>query len=233
MGVNPNFKEYKMSFENIKTTETNYYDLLNGSEMWFKHNNSFIKLYNGNAAMILFNRNDIPMEGGSSVTKFGAHAFIVSNDKKRNIVSKQSIEDSLKPETDLYSDTDIFSMMKFQVPYTEIPSTKTIAILLQNKADEADEAKKAKEAKEATEVETFKVQYKKFEVTIRVDKNGEVDGWFEHDIYGDEVGGSLTFERTENGIELTDFDGVMILPIEVGKVIAQMGYIIDLDLNCN
>lgn len=212
---------------------TPLYDLLNGSEMWFKHNNGFIKLYNGNAAMILSNKNDIPMEGDSSVTKFGAHAFIVSNDKKRNIVSKQSIEDSLKPETDLYSDTDIFSMMKFQKPYTEIPSTKTIAILLQNRADEADEAKKAKEAKEAKEVETFKVQYKKFEVTIRVDKNGEVDGWFEHDIYGDEVGGSLTFERTENGIELTDFDGVMILPIEVGQVIAKLGYVIDLEHFCS
>ena len=221
MGVNPNFKEYNMSNINSEGF-TPLYDLLNGSEMWFKHNNGFIKLYNGNAAMKLFNRNDIPMEG--------AHAFIVSNDKKRNIVSKQSIEDSLKPETDLYSDTDIFSMMKFQVPYTEIPSTKTIAILLQNRADEA---KKAKEAKEATEVETFKVQYKKFEVTIRVDKNGEVDGWFEHDIYGDEVGGSLTFERTENGIELTDFDGVMILPIEVGQVIAKLGYIIDLEHFCS
>ena len=209
---------------------TPLYDLLNGSEMWFKYNNGFIKLYNGNAAMILSNKNDIPMEGDSSVTKFGAHAFIVSNDKKRNIVSKPSIEDSLKPETDLYSDTDIFSMMKFQVPYTEIPSTKTIAILLQNRADEADEVK---EAKEATEVETFKVQYKKFEVTIRVDKNGEVDGWFEHDIYGDEVGGSLTFERTKNGIELTDFDGVMILPIEVGQVIAKLGYIIDLEHFCS
>lgn len=209
---------------------TPLYDLLNGSGMWFKYNNGFIKLYNGNAAMILYIKNDIPMEGGSSVTKFGAHTFIISNDEKLNIVSKQSIEDSLKLETDLYSDTDIFSMMKFQVPYTEIPRTKTIAILLQNRAEKAEEAKKAAEA---AEVETFKVQYKKFEVNIRVYKNGEVDGWFEHDIYGDEVGGSLIFERTENGIELTDFDGVMILPIEVGQVIAKLGYIIDLEHFCS
>lgn len=81
--------------------------------------------------------------------------------------------------------------------------------------------------------ETFKVQYKKFEVNIRVYEDGEVDGWFEHDIYGDEVGGSLTFERTENGIELTDFDGVMILPIEVGQVIAKLGYVIDLEHFCS
>ena len=229
MGVSPNFKEYNMSNNNGEGFIP-LYDLLNGSEMWFKYNNGFIKLYNGNAAMILYIKNDIPIEGDSSVTKFGAHAFIISNDEKLNIVSKQSIENSLKLETDLYSDTDIFSMMKFQVPYTEIPRTKTVEILLQNKAEEA---KKAAEAAEAAEVETFKVQYKKFEVNIRVYKNGEVDGWFEHDIYGDEVGGSLIFERTENGIELTDFDGVMILPIEVGQVIAKLGYIINLEHFCS
>lgn len=227
--MNSDIREIGESNENA---ETNKYDLVNDSNLWFKYKNNFLKLYNGKAALILSIINGIPMEGFSGTMVFGADAFIVNQDYNPNkkVISRISIEESLSMETELFSDTDIFSMIKFQKPYTEIPSTKTIAILLQNRADEA---KKAKEAKEATEVETFKVQYKKFEVTIRVDKNGEVDGWFEHDIYGDEVGGSLTFERTENGIELTDFDGVMILPIEVGQVIAKLGYVIDLEHFCS
>lgn len=214
-----------------QTLGINKYDLVNDSNLWFKYNNNFLKLYNGNAALILGTVNDIPMEGFSETMVFGADAFIVNQDYNPNkkVISRISIEESLSIETELFSDTDIFSMIKFQKPYTEIPRTMLLETLISHNLEEI----KTKKATINKECDTFKVQYGKYEVNIRVYEDGEVDGWFEHDYYGDEMGGSLTFEKTENGIELTDFDGVMVLPLEVGKVIAQMGYIIDLDLNCN
>lgn len=40
-------------------------------------------------------------------------------------------------------------------------------------------------------------------------------GYFEHNEYGDYVGGGLWFERDGDVLELVDYDGVVALPDEV------------------
>jgi hypothetical protein len=53
-------------------------------------------------------------------------------------------------------------------------------------------------------------------------------GYFEHEIYGDEAGGGLWFENKE----LIDFDGMMVLPIEVAECIKELGYKVDVEQYC-
>ena len=60
-----------------------------------------------------------------------------------------------------------------------------------------------------------RVKVGKFEVCI-----DGTTGWFEHYIYGEELGGGLWFE----GKELVDYDGVYSLPDEVIKAIEMLGY---------
>lgn len=46
-------------------------------------------------------------------------------------------------------------------------------------------------------------------------------GWFDHEEYGDECGGSLWFD---NNMNLTDYDGVIELPKEVIQAIRDLGF---------
>jgi hypothetical protein len=46
-------------------------------------------------------------------------------------------------------------------------------------------------------------------------------GFFEHTVYGDELGGGLWFDLAG---ELVDYDGVYELPKEVGKALLNAGY---------
>jgi hypothetical protein len=51
-------------------------------------------------------------------------------------------------------------------------------------------------------------------------------GCFEHSIYGEDEGGTLTFE---NGV-LVDFDGVSALPDCVAEFLRSKGYTVDQDM---
>jgi hypothetical protein len=64
-----------------------------------------------------------------------------------------------------------------------------------------------------------------FEVVIDIERNY---GYFEHKIYGDELGGGLWFKNRE----LVDFDGTMVLPIEVAISIRELGFICDIEQFC-
>jgi hypothetical protein len=54
-------------------------------------------------------------------------------------------------------------------------------------------------------------------------------GYFEHNYYGDELGGGLWFENNE----LMDFDGTYVLPEEVADIIKDLGFIIDKNHFCD
>jgi len=71
----------------------------------------------------------------------------------------------------------------------------------------------------------IKHKEKRFETVIEISKN---HGYFEHEKYGDEFGGGLWFENRE----LVDFDGTMVLPIEVAISIRELGYICDIEQFC-
>ena len=71
-----------------------------------------------------------------------------------------------------------------------------------------------------------KTTIKKFEVGI--DKNKQY-GYFEHEYYGEELGGGLWFENDE----LVDFDGCYFLPIEVAKAIKKLGFKVNLNDFCD
>jgi len=62
-----------------------------------------------------------------------------------------------------------------------------------------------------------KIQIDKFEIQIDSEKQY---GFFEHDEYGEELGGGLWFKNDE----LIDCDGVYSLPKEVIKGIEDLGY---------
>ena len=70
-----------------------------------------------------------------------------------------------------------------------------------------------------------KIVVKKFEVGI--DKKKQY-GYFEHEYYGDELGGGLWFENDE----LVDYDGCSVLPIEVAEAIEKLGFKIDTEHFC-
>ena len=70
-----------------------------------------------------------------------------------------------------------------------------------------------------------KLNTKKFTVEI---STIEQYGYFEHDVYGDELGGGLWFENNE----LVDFDGCMALPLEVADAIIEMKCKVDKDIFC-
>ena len=76
------------------------------------------------------------------------------------------------------------------------------------------------------EQEKLKIQVGKFEVIIKPEDNY---GYFEHDDYGDEMGGGLWFNKAK---ELEDFDGVMVLPVEVADAINLLGYTCDKSHMC-
>ena len=63
-----------------------------------------------------------------------------------------------------------------------------------------------------------KIQVGKFEICIG--SHTEDMGYFEHDVYGDELGGGLWFE----GKKLVDYDGVYSLPDEVIEGLEKLGY---------
>lgn len=65
---------------------------------------------------------------------------------------------------------------------------------------------------------TMRFQTKNYYGEIAPDK---CRGWFDHEEYGDECGGSLWFD---NNMNLTDYDGVIELPKEVIQVIREMGF---------
>lgn len=53
-------------------------------------------------------------------------------------------------------------------------------------------------------------------------------GYFEHMHYGDECGGGLWFDKTENGdLQLSDYDGVFSLPREVCDALSLHGFVVD------
>ena len=56
---------------------------------------------------------------------------------------------------------------------------------------------------------------------IRIDSTNNY-GYFEHDIYGDTMGGGLWFLNKE----LTDYDGVFALPTDVMTGIRALGYVV-------
>jgi len=65
-----------------------------------------------------------------------------------------------------------------------------------------------------------KTQVGKFEIQI---DSKEQYGFFEHDDYGDELGGGLWFKNNE----LIDYDGLCCLPKEVSKGVEELGYTVD------
>ena len=83
-----------------------------------------------------------------------------------------------------------------------------------------------------TEIEKNEVfetkDFKNFE--IKADpKKEDWNGFFEHNLYGDEMGGMLMFE----GGELIDFDGCFMLPKAVGEWInSQNGLTCDISHFC-
>ncbi len=55
-------------------------------------------------------------------------------------------------------------------------------------------------------------------------------GYFEHEDYGDNSGGGLWFERTEDGrIQLTDYDGTFALPKDVCDGLRLNSYVVSKD----
>lgn len=70
-----------------------------------------------------------------------------------------------------------------------------------------------------------KLDHKKF--TVQIDTQHQY-GWFEHEVYGDEAGGGLWFENNE----LVDFDGMMVLPEEVGEAINLLGLKCEIEHFC-
>lgn len=70
-----------------------------------------------------------------------------------------------------------------------------------------------------------KITVGKFEV--HVDTKAQY-GSFEHEDYGEDYGGGLWFSDNE----LVDFDGVSILPKDVGEAIKQLGLKIDIPSFC-
>ncbi|NUW26992.1 hypothetical protein HUX57_09965 [Arcobacter butzleri] len=65
------------------------------------------------------------------------------------------------------------------------------------------------------------VNTKNYSIGIYPDENR---GWFEHYKYGDEQGGGLWFNSDK---ELTDYDGISSLPLEVVEAIRGLGYKVD------
>ena len=72
-----------------------------------------------------------------------------------------------------------------------------------------------------------KKQIGKFDVKIASDSNY---GCFEHDDYGEDLGGGLWFNDED---ELVDFDGMHILPVEVARAIIDLGYKVEVESFCN
>lgn len=70
-----------------------------------------------------------------------------------------------------------------------------------------------------------KTETKKFTVEISTESQY---GYFEHNVYGDELGGGLWFENNE----LVDFDGVFTLPVQVADAIIELGFRVDKDIFC-
>lgn len=62
---------------------------------------------------------------------------------------------------------------------------------------------------------------KNYSIGIYPDENR---GWFEHYKHGDEQGGGLWFNSDK---ELTDYDGISSLPLEVVEAIRGLGYKVD------
>ena len=71
-----------------------------------------------------------------------------------------------------------------------------------------------------------KITVGKFEV--KVDTKSQY-GCFEHELYGEDCGGGLWFSDNE----LVDFDGVGILPKDVGEAIKKLGLKIDMPSFCD
>jgi len=60
--------------------------------------------------------------------------------------------------------------------------------------------------------------------------HSELQGYFEHDEYGDNLGGSLLFERLDDGrLSIIDYDGVTSLPGAVSEALVRMGIDVDDD----
>jgi hypothetical protein len=70
-----------------------------------------------------------------------------------------------------------------------------------------------------------KIQVGKYEIQISEDNTY---GYFEHDDYGEDAGGSLTFENKV----LEDFDGMMVLPLEVADGISKLGFNVNREYFC-
>ncbi len=68
-----------------------------------------------------------------------------------------------------------------------------------------------------------KIQSGKFDV--QVDTAAQY-GYFEHEHYGDEVGGGLWFQDNA----LIDYDGVAALPMPVIKGLREMGMVVPEDM---
>lgn len=72
---------------------------------------------------------------------------------------------------------------------------------------------------------TLHINTEHFEIGIDQDA---VYGYFEHNTLGDECGGGLWFERQEDGLwELTDYDGVAVLPKEVIQALRENRIVVD------
>lgn len=80
------------------------------------------------------------------------------------------------------------------------------------------------------------IKTKNFEVRI---DTAEKYGYFEHDRLGDERGGGLWFQIHEISkpdgslqLELTDYDGVAVLPKEVRQALRENGFVVSEDFDC-
>jgi len=70
-----------------------------------------------------------------------------------------------------------------------------------------------------------KIKKGKYEIEISTEDGY---GYFEHDLYGEDDGGSFDIE---NG-EVVDIDGCYAIPKEVADGILELGVKIDIDLFC-
>jgi len=68
-----------------------------------------------------------------------------------------------------------------------------------------------------------KIKIGKYEIYIDAEKQY---GYYEHDVFGEDMGGGLWFENNT----LVDYDGLSTLPVEVIKGIQELGF--ELGLVC-
>lgn len=219
-----------------------YFDAMSvEKKYWFREKNRLISPRIGGAKLLFIVdgkiNNPLKNEDGT----YGEEVSIGRLNIDERIFSQEIINSFINDETILYTDTDIISMIKFDTKIEDYPSRITASIYTKDKPIE----KEPKIVSSEKDIETkIKIDHKKFTININYYKDGKIFGWFEHDTYGDEMGGSLWFEHQsisdfDQRPDLTkpqmlvDFDGMMVLPIEVAEAINLINLYVDTEQFCS